>query len=180
LRYENVAIAGMNYTTFVNANAHLATMPPFRKNVHVYSCCFIRNDLPMRWRGRYNEDTDLCLQVLANNWCTILVNTFCINKAPTLTMKGGNMEELYRGDGRLRMAKSLERQWPYISITRRRYNRPQHSIKNQWTRFDTPLIRRKDIDWSQFDGQDDYGLDLQTIKPIRSKQLLEYSKKINT
>lgn len=33
--------------------------PPFYLNVHVYSCTLVDNRLPFRWRGRYNEDTDL-------------------------------------------------------------------------------------------------------------------------
>ncbi|MCK9358020.1 MAG: hypothetical protein M0R22_12890 [Dehalococcoidia bacterium] len=74
-RYENVAIAGTNYVTFWTPDA-----APFFRNVHVYSFMLIRNDLPFRWRGRYNEDTDLCLQVLSNGWCTILFNAFLAEK----------------------------------------------------------------------------------------------------
>lgn len=61
-RYENIAIAGLNYHMFAPGDK---AIKPFATNVHVYSCLLIRNDLPYRWRGRYNEDTDLCLQVLA-------------------------------------------------------------------------------------------------------------------
>jgi hypothetical protein len=176
LRYENIGIAGLNYSTFVNTSMHNANQPPFRLNAHVYSACLIRNDLPMRWRGRYNEDTDLCLQVLANGWCTVLVNAFSVGKVATLTMKGGNMTELYRGDGRLRMARSLERQWPYISETRRRFNRPQHWVHSNWSRFDTPLKRRTDIDWSEIPNSDEYGLQLKELTPIQSESLQNYVK----
>ncbi len=61
-RYENVAVAGLNYQMF----AINGKMPPFCLNVHVYSCTLVLNSLPNKWRGRYNEDTDLCLQVLAD------------------------------------------------------------------------------------------------------------------
>jgi len=62
-RYENLAIAGMQAYMFA---PNRKKVPPLYLNNHVYSNFLIRNDLPYRWRGRYNEDTDLCLQVLAN------------------------------------------------------------------------------------------------------------------
>jgi len=105
-RYENIAIAGMNYSMFTPDRM---ARPPFWHNVHVYSCLLIMNSITNRWRGRYNEDTDLCLQVLADGWCTILTNIFTINKMQTMKMKGGNMDSLYQGDGRLKMARALER-----------------------------------------------------------------------
>ena len=74
-RYENVGLAGLNYTFFSIGDKK---EPPFRVNAHVYSCLLIQNDLPFRWRGRYNEDTDLCLQVLASGLCTVQFNAFLI------------------------------------------------------------------------------------------------------
>jgi hypothetical protein len=141
-RYENIAIAGMNYDTFV-----FSSTAPFMRNVHVYSNLLIRTDLDIRWRGRYNEDTDLCLQALTGGWATVLFNAFMIYKMQTMKMKGGNTDQLYQGDGRLEMARSLERAWPHVVETKRKWKRPQHHIKKSWRQFDTPLIRRKDIDW---------------------------------
>jgi len=43
----------------------------------------IRNDVPYRWRGRYNEDTDLSLRMLKDRWCTIQFNAFLQGKAAT-------------------------------------------------------------------------------------------------
>lgn len=140
-RYENIAIAGMAYKMFV---PDFYKIPPFWHNVHVYSCLLIRNDLPFRWRGRYNEDTDLCLQVLSGGWCTVLINAFCIDKVPTMTTKGGNTDELYAGDGRLKMARALERQWPYMVSVNRRFQRPQHIVRDNWKHFDTPLIKKSE------------------------------------
>jgi hypothetical protein len=97
-RYTNIAISGMNYTTFVglSANNTKSKMPPFYLNTHVYSCILILNELPHRWRGRYNEDTDLCLQVLSDKWCTVAFNAISQHKAAmTMTMKGGNTDKLY-------------------------------------------------------------------------------------
>tara|TARA_R110002020_G_scaffold41561_1_gene122500 strand:+ start:2759 stop:3637 length:879 start_codon:yes stop_codon:yes gene_type:complete len=142
-RYTNIAISGMNYTFFVNKGVK----KPYWHNNRVFSNLLIDNSLDFRWRGRYNEDTDLFLQAMAKKYCTVLFNVFMIDKNATLTMKGGNMGELYKGDGRLRMARDLEEQWPGVVKTVRKYGRPQHEIVNKSLQFDTPLIRRTDIDW---------------------------------
>ena len=55
-RYENVALSGFNYFMFIERKAR---KPAFYLNTRIYSCILIRNDIPYRWRGRYNEDTDL-------------------------------------------------------------------------------------------------------------------------
>lgn len=93
-RYQNVAQAGFQYWMFA---PHRARKPAFVTNTRVYSCMLIRNDLPYRWRGRYNEDTDLSLQMLKGGWCTVLFYAFIADKMTTLTMKGGNTDELYAG-----------------------------------------------------------------------------------
>jgi len=136
-RYSNVAIAGMNYDTFASATSSGGALPPFYLNARVYSCLCIDNALPFRWRGRYNEDTDLCLQAISRGLCTVLINAFLIGKVATMTMKGGNSAQLYQGDGRLKMARSLEKQWPGVVRTTRKFKRPQHHI--DWTRFDNRL-----------------------------------------
>jgi hypothetical protein len=172
-RYENVAIAGMNYYMF---SPNKITQPPFNLNVHVYSCMLIRNDLPQRWRGRYNEDTDLCLQVLSAGWCTVLFNAFLCWKMWTMKMKGGNTDELYKGDGRLRMARSLERMWPGVVRTERRFQRPQHVVKDNWGRFDTPLKRRTDVDFSKLPEVNEFGMVLSQHKAPKSAKVIQMVK----
>lgn len=170
-RYENIAVAGLNYTFFA-----ITKMPPFYLNCHVYSTLLIRNDLDYRWRGRYNEDTDLCLQVLSGGWCTVLMNAFLIDKMATMTMKGGNSDILYKGDGRLVMARSLERVWPGVVTVDRRFKRPQHVVKNSWKGFDTQLIRRKDIDWENLKSNN-YGMKLRQVKDeVKSEELQQWLK----
>jgi hypothetical protein len=167
-RYENIAIAGLNYDYFAINNVKA---PPFWLNVHVYSCLLIRTDLPFRWRGRYNEDTDLCLQVLAGGWCTVLFNAFLAAKVPTMMMKGGNTAELYKGDGRLKMARSLERVWPYVVSTGRRFRRPQHVIRNSWRGFDTPLKRKPGFDPSMLPATNEYGMVLKQTGDVKSETI---------
>jgi hypothetical protein len=158
-RYENVAIAGLNYAWHVVAKDN---PPPYYLNVHVYSCSLVLNTIPYRWRSLYNDDTDLCLQVLAGGWCTVLVNAFVVKKVQTLTMKGGN-HPIYRGDGRLQMARSLVRRWPGVVSVDRRYRRPQHVVRDAWRGFDTPLRRKADVVIDP--TPNDYGLKLRTLKP---------------
>lgn len=166
-RYENVGIAGLNYQMFVIPGGR-----PFAKNVHVYSCLLIQNDLPYRWRGRYNEDTDLCLQVLSGGLCTLQVSVFMIDKMPTMTMAGGNTDELYADDGRLRMARSLERVWPYVVTVDRRFKRPQHKVRGEWRNFDTPLRLKPGVDLKALAAKpNEYGMDLVELRDVQSDHL---------
>jgi len=132
-RYKNVALSGFNYELLVPRKKKL---PPFYLNTRIYSCILIKNDIPYRWRGRYNEDTDLSIRALKDGWCTILFNAFLANKTATMTMKGGNTDELYQGagldkkedDGRWKMAKSLKDQHPDIVEITRKWGRWQHHV----------------------------------------------------
>ena len=99
LRYRNIAMAGPNYYMFAPRKNK---MPAFVMNTRIYSCNLIRNDLPFRWRGRYNEDTILSLDLLKAGWCTVQFNTMLQFKLPTQTIPGGNTEEFYHREGVLR------------------------------------------------------------------------------
>ncbi len=124
-KYSNVAISGLQYEMFAPRREAL---PPFYLNTRVYSCILIKNDIPYRWRGRYNEDTDLSLRVLKDGWCTILMTAFLAKKLQTMKFKGGNTDELYAGDGRLKMAESLKEQHPlHVTITKK-WGRWQHQV----------------------------------------------------
>lgn len=128
-RYTNLALCGMQYEMFA---ARKAAHPPLILNTRVYSCILIQNDIPYRWRGRYNEDTDLSLRALKDGWCTALSNVFLADKQPTMRMKGGNTDELYKQDaafdGRLEMARSLQQQHPDVTKITRKWGRWQHQV----------------------------------------------------
>ena len=164
-RYENAAIVGMNYDFFGTGK-----MPPLFLNSRVYSCLLIENAIEPRWRGRYNEDTDLYLQVMAAGLCTVLVNVFLIKKARTMSMTGGNTDELYQDDGRLRMARSLERVWPGVVETDRRFQRPQHVVTGT-KKFDTPLRFRDGLTAADFAEPNEYGLALRAKREVKSAAL---------
>lgn len=128
-RYENVPMAGPNYRCFAKQRQ---AIPPFNLNTRVYSCILLASDVPHRWRGRYNEDTDLSLRFLKDGYCTVLFNAFLAAKMPTMTVKGGNTEELYKlngqADGRLLMAQSLQQQHPDVVKITRKWGRWQHQV----------------------------------------------------
>ena len=171
-RYTNIGISGFNYRTFVPPT----TKQPFYLNVHVYSALLIDNDLRFRWRLKYNEDVDLCLQVLNSKLCTILFNAFMIAKVSTTkNMKGGNQTLLYQNnsyDKQVLKAKSLEAIWPQYAETVIRLNRTHHYV--DWKKhFKHPLIRRTDIDWDNL-KTNNHGMKLVKRQDIKSKSLSKF------
>lgn len=125
---NNIDICGFEYDGFVR------TIPkkPFKNNCHVYSAMLIKNELPYRWRLKYNEDVDLCLQVLHNGGSTASCVYYMVNKTSTTAkMKGGNQTDLYKGNDpkkNLLKAKMLEAVWPQYAKTVIRFNRHHHLI----------------------------------------------------
>lgn len=137
-RFVNVALAGMQYQFLANSKKKL---PPLILNTRVYSCILIKNDIPCRWRGRYNEDTDLSLRVLKDGWCTVLFYAFVAKKMETMKMKGGNTDELYQGDGRLKMAQSLQAQHPDVVKIAWKWGRWQHQVDYRPFKNNRPILR---------------------------------------
>lgn len=110
---------------------------PFKFNCHVYSAMLIKNNLPYRWRLKYNEDVDLCLQVLHNGGTTASCIYYMADKVSTaMKMKGGNQDELYKGNDpkkNLLKAKTLEAAWPQYAKTVMRFGRHHHLV--DWKQF---------------------------------------------
>lgn len=105
---------------------------PFQYNTHVYSAMLIKNSLPYRWRLKYNEDVDLCLQVLHNGGTTVSCIYYLADKVSTADkMKGGNQTELYKGNApkkNLLKAKMIEAVWPQYCKTVIKFGRHHHQI----------------------------------------------------
>lgn len=117
----------------------------------------------------YNEDTDLSLRVLKSGRCTILFNAFLANKTATMTLKGGNTDELYKQnkefDGRLEMARSLERQHPDVVKVTRKWGRWQHHVDYRPFRGNRLILR----DGVQIpDGVNNFGMKLVNIETEKS------------
>ena len=157
-RYENVALAGFQYDYFAKAKTIL---PAFYLNTRIYSCILIKNDLPYRWRGIYNEDTDLSLRALKDGWATVLFYAFIQQKAQTMTMKGGNTDTIYnQGDDRLEFAESLVKQHPDVARVTWKFNRWHHQV-NYKPFKKNKLIRKPNIEIKE--QVNEYGMYLKTI-----------------
>lgn len=124
----NVDISGFEEPNFVVK----PPKKPFKTNCHVYSAMLIKNDLPYRWRLKYNEDVDLCLQVLHNGGKTSSCVYYLADKVSTANkMKGGNQTELYKNNDPIKnllKAKMLEAVWPQYAKTVIRFGRHHHLI----------------------------------------------------
>lgn len=170
-RYENIAISGLQYRSFSPATEK---HNPYLLNARIYSCLLIRNDItdknnkPFRWRGRYNEDTDLSLRVLKDGWCTVLFYSFLQGKITTMKVKGGNTDKLYDQkedfDGRYVMMRELIKQHPDCVTENFKFGRWYHQV--DYSKFkNNKLILKKDIIIN--DENDEYGMEIFEIEPIR-------------
>ncbi len=157
-RYDNVATAGPNYYMFA---ARRQRRNPFVLNTRIYSCTLIRNDIPFRWRGRLNEDTDLSLRVLKGGWCTIEYCCFLANKMTTQTMKGGYNEQFYSGEGTMPKSQWLVDMHPDVTSIMWRWHRWHHYV--DYSQFKQKLHRREDVDVS--DGVDNFNMILERYDP---------------
>lgn len=156
-RYKNIALAGFQYEMFVPRKVRTN---PFILNTRIYSCILIKNDLIYRWRGRYNEDTDLSLRALKDGWCTVLFCAFLADKMATMSMRGGNTEALYQDDGRYQMALSLQKQHPDVVKITRKWGRWQHQVDYRPFKKNR-LIKRDDITIPQ--EPNEYGMVLKRV-----------------
>lgn len=114
--FENVKMAGHNYTCFNNYDMKRVIM----NNTRVYSSILLSNDteeiLGEGWRGRYNEDTDLSIRFLKKGYPTMLFNNLLANKLKTMSCKGGNTDTIYSGeDAHYQKALHLKEQHPKIT-----------------------------------------------------------------
>lgn len=157
-RYTNVMMSGFNYKMFAPRKTK---QNPFTINTRVYSCILLDNSCKHRWRGRYNEDTDLSIRILKDGFCTILFNAFLAEKSTTMTMKGGNTDELYKQDsnfdGRLEMARHLQRQHPELVKITRKWGRWQHHVDYRPFK-NNKLIKKPE--YKDVSGVNNYGMEL--------------------
>jgi hypothetical protein len=158
LRYENIAMAGPNYEMFTPA-AYGVKIPPFVMNTRIYSCNLIRNDVAFRWRGRYNEDTILSLDMLKAGWCTVQFNAFCQKKIATQVIKGGNTEEFYAKEGTLAKSKMQVAVHPDVSRLTQRFGRWHHQVNYRPSQRN--LLRRKKDAMLQVP---DYGIERKRVR----------------
>lgn len=172
-RYENVPLSGLQYYFFAVPGS--STYKPFIVNTRIYSCLLIRNDCVHRWRGRYNEDTDLSLRVLKDGDCTIEFIAFLQGKMATQVVKGGNTEEFYHNEGdidklvwrdgfynpsgTIKKSQMLYDMHPDVTEIVWKYGRVHHYV--DYSRFKNNILRLKP-GLSFSDTVNDYGMKLIT------------------
>lgn len=157
-RYENLPLAGFNYYSFCKTTD---AVPPYTLNTRIYSCLLIRNDLPMRWRGRYNEDTDLSLRVLKSGQCTLQFNAFLCGKVTTQRMSGGNTAEFYVSEGTKNKSQILADMHPDVATVVWKFGRWHHHVNYKPFRRNR-LIRKHGIVVPQ--GINNYGMTLRSTE----------------
>lgn len=174
-RYENLYIAGPQYRFFIAPNQKY---PPYVANTRIYSCLLIRNDCKHRWRGRYNEDTDICLRVLKDGDCTVQFNAFLQGKIATQTIKGGNTDEFYHKEfveseeelegkrynekGTINKSQMLADMHPDVAKVVWRYGRWHHYV--DYTPFKKNKLKLKE-GVTLPEGVNNYGMKLITLPP---------------
>ena len=163
-RYENIMLSGFNYCKFCIASEKY---PPYLFNTRIYSTILIDHRLDLRWRGKYNEDTDLSIRTLKLGHWTVQFNAFLAEKATTMRLKGGNTDSIYQNenldyqDGVLEKSKSLQEQHPDVAKVVWRWNRWHHFVDYSVFKRNKPIFK-KDIKIPK--GIDNYGMKLKTFE----------------
>ena len=150
-RYANVPVAGLNYYSFCKSGD---AVPPVVFNTRIYSCLLIENGTGYKWRGRYNEDTDLSLRVLKDGLCTIQMNAFLCGKVTTQRMRGGNSKEFYDAEGTKPKSQMLEDLHPDVAKVVWRFGRWHHHVNYRPFKSNQPKLK------DDYLVVDDYGLEL--------------------
>lgn len=168
-RYDNLAFAGLQSAAFGRETRR----SPITLNTRVYSVTLIRTDLPYRWRGRYNEDTDLCLRALKDGWSTALFMSFLQQKTSTARgdgtggIRGGNTDHVYNtGDHRRAFAESLREQHPDVVEVTWKWGRWHHHVDYSPFKGNDPKLRANVTPTKHFD---DYGLRLVRASDAQSE-----------
>lgn len=149
-RYSNLHLIGMNYTGFCKSSDPI---PPFYLNTRVYSNMLLTTNArfssgeKIRNKLFYNDDTDLCLRILKDGLPTVQINAFLIDKATTMTIKGG-MTDYYQSEecrGRLTFAEELVAAHPDVANVTKKFGRYHHHV-NYKPFKNNPLIRKHGIE----------------------------------
>jgi len=152
-RYTNVSMAGLNYMNYAIPDGR----PPYILNSRVYSMSLVNNELPYKWRGIFNDDTDICLRMLKDGYCTVNFNAFSGDKDATMTTSGGNTPIYEADEHRSEFVDSLVSQHPDVVKKVWRYDRWHHEV-NYKPFKNNKLIRIDGLELS--DEIDNYGMKL--------------------
>ena len=150
-KFENLGLVGCQYQSFL---PHILTKsPPIIINTRIYSTILINTELldkrlEQRWRGRYNDDTDLTLRVLATgDLCTANFQSLASGKITSGRSKGG-MREIYdnhQHSGYQKKFDALREIWgKIVTLTYKKHadGRPHHCI--EYTKLFKHKLKLKD------------------------------------
>jgi hypothetical protein len=156
-RYANIAMCGPRYDFFAPRKQAL---PPLNMNTRIYSCNLIRNHLPFRWRGRYNEDTDLSLVCLKAGWVTLEFTAFLQKKMSTQLLAGGCTTEFYAHEGTGPKSRLLVKMHPDVTRLTFRFGRVHHHVDYRPFKANR-LVRKPGLEMPI--GVDEFGMVLQDV-----------------
>ena len=192
-RYKNVPVAGFAYRFF---HPEDGKQYPFLVNTRIYSCLLIDNDCPYRWRGRYNEDTILSLDVMKDGHqthydlnkqdadgsyrtsrrerlATVEFVSFLQEKLATQTMKGGNTAEFYNKEGTAAKSLMLVETHPDVAKPVIKFSREHHDVdykvfRTNWLiRTEKSKKELKRRSWRPKKNNNPYGMRLLDSSKIR-------------
>lgn len=157
-RYENVAMAGLNSMQF--ALRRSGRIRPFYRNLRVYSCYLLDNNVPFHYRGKANQDTDMVIRLLKEGYCTVLFNAFLMQKLPTMSLKGG-CTDIHKNNGRRDMAEWLAEMHPDVAKVSFRWGRPQHVVNYRLFKNNPFIFKDPSIKYSP--EPNEYGMVLEEL-----------------
>lgn len=86
-KYENLLMIELTEDNFIINKSKYN----HRLNTRCFSCNLIYNDMPIRWRGRYNEDVILSFDIMKAGYCIAsFYGGILKNKISTREARGGN------------------------------------------------------------------------------------------
>lgn len=143
-RFANIKQAGLNYAMFYPSRQ---MHPPITFNTRIYSCILMDTSINEKWRGKYNEDTDLSIRIMKRGFSTCLFNSFLCGKAGTLTSSGGNTDTIYKSKSNIRdKAEHLRQQHPEITTIIKKYKRGvHHKVDYSMFKDIDPMYKNKKI-----------------------------------
>jgi hypothetical protein len=105
--FTNIGICGI--THFAYAFAKKTAMAT---NKMVYGVILANNEVDHDWRPETNEDLDYSLQTLEKGYVTLAFNKVLFDTFTTGKLDGGNMLNLFAGDGRRKIYENTAALWP--------------------------------------------------------------------
>jgi hypothetical protein len=105
--FSNIGICGITHFAYA-----FSKKTEIAVNRMVYGVVLVNNEVPHDWRGGTNEDLDYSLQTLESGYVTFAFNKVLFDTFSTGSLDGGNMLNLFVGDGRKQIYEKTVELWP--------------------------------------------------------------------